>query len=262
MAQTIAGGVKISYEDMGQGEPALLFMPAWCQSRAVCSQVVMKCATYRRVLALDWRGHGQSESPAGDFGDDSLLEDALAVIEASGAQQVVPVTIADSGWLAIKLRRQLGERIPKLVHIDWVVLPPPATYMDSLKALAAPDQGQQERDQLFEIWLKGVDNPELIQFVREEMGSYSAEMWMRAGRELISSYAQWGSPLQALSTLNPPAPVLHLYAQPNDAGYLAAQESFAAAHPWFSVRKLEAHSHFPMFEVPDEIEAAIEKFVS
>jgi hypothetical protein len=41
----------------------------------------------------------------------------------------------------------------------------------------------------------------------------------------------------------------------------AAQQSFAAVHPWFSVYRLEAQSHFPMFEVPDAIASAIEEFV-
>ena len=39
---------------------------------------------------------------------------------------------------------------------------------------------------------------------------------------------------------------LHRYSQPEDPGYLRAQQSFAATHAWFSVRKLDAHSHFPM----------------
>lgn len=261
MAQAMSNGVKISYEDLGQGEPALLLMPAWCMSRAGFSQLPMRCATSRRVLALDWRGHGQSESPPADFKARDLVEDALAVIEASGAQQVIPVTLSHAGWVGIEVRRSLAERIPKLVHLDWVVLPPPPQYMDLVKALFTPSGWQQARDQLFEIWLEGMDNPELIHFVRKEMGAYSAEMWMRSGREIASGYATGGYPLQALATLNPPVPVLHLYAQPDDPDYLTAQKSFAADHPWFNVHKLKAKSHFPTFEVPDEMAATIEKFV-
>ena len=57
-------------------------------------------------------------------------------------------------------------------------------------------------------------------------------------------------------------PVLHLYAQPDDPGYLAAQRSFSAAHPWFQASKLEARSHFPMYEVPDEMAMTIERFAA
>jgi len=79
---------------------------------------------------------------------------------------------------------------------------------------------------------------------------------------LKAAYAEAGSPLRALATLDPPVPVLHLYAQPDDPGYLAAQQSFAGAHPWFRVEKLQARSHFPMFEVPEAVAAAMEELVA
>ena len=87
------------------------------------------------------------------------------------------------------------------------------------------------------------------------------EMWARAGREVVAAYARWGDALQALGRLEPPAPTLHLYAQPTDPSYLAAQQAFAAEHPWFSVRRVAARSHFPSIEVPEETAAAIERFV-
>lgn len=110
------------------------------------------------------------------------------------------------------------------------------------------------------LWLRGVDNTRLIRFVLEEMGSYGFEMWARAAREIGAAYARYGSPLKALSNRPPHVPVLHLYAQPEDAGYMKAQQSFAASNPWFQVRKLDAKSHFPMFEVPEEMAKAVTEF--
>lgn len=49
---------------------------------------------------------------------------------------------------------------------------------------------------------------------------------------------------------------------PGWSGYLAAQRSFSAAHPWFQASKLEARSHFPMYEVPDEMAMTIESFAA
>ncbi len=86
-------------------------------------------------------------------------------------------------------------------------------------------------------------------------------MWSRAGREISAKYEREGEPLQALSQLSPPVPVLHVYAQPPAPEYLSAQESFAEEHPWFAVRHLEAVSQFPTLEVPDETAAAIREFI-
>jgi pimeloyl-ACP methyl ester carboxylesterase len=102
----------------GQGEPALLFMPGWCGSRRVFDELAPRCATRRRTLALDWRGHGKSTRLADDFGAGDLANDALAVIEASEVDQAVPVALSHAGWVAIELRRRLGPRIPKLVLLD------------------------------------------------------------------------------------------------------------------------------------------------
>ncbi|GIW52791.1 MAG: hypothetical protein KatS3mg081_2146 [Gemmatimonadales bacterium] len=168
------------------------------------------------------------------------MDDALAVIEASRAQEVVPVAMAHAGWVAIELRRRLGVRIPRLVLLDWIVLDPPPPFLGALQSLQDPGQWQQTREQLFSMWLHALDIPALTYYVREDMGSYPFEMWARAGREISDAYAKAGSPVQALANLDTPVPVLHLYAQPEDPGYLAAQQSFGAAHPWFQVSKLEA----------------------
>lgn len=262
MPEALSEGIRISFDDHGRGEPALLFMPGWCGGRGVFDELARRCATHRRTLTLDWRGHGRSAKPAGDFGADDLVKDALAVIEASQADLVVPVALSHAGWVAIELRRRLGHRVPKLVLLDWIVLDAPAPFLGALRALQDPAQWEQTREQLFSMWLHGLDIVALTQYVREDMGSYPFEMWARAGREISAAYAKAGSPLRALASLESPVAVLHLYAQPDDPGYLAAQQSFSAAHPWFQVSKLEARSHFPMYEMPDEMAKAIERFVT
>lgn len=262
MRQATVGGLRVSYDDLGTGEPALLFMPGWCGNRTVFRDLVSLCGANRRVLALDWRGHGQSEPSTGDFGERDLVEDALAVIEASGAQRVVPVAAAHAGWVAIELRRRLERRVTGLILLDWIVLDAPQAFLDALRDMQSPERSRQTVERIFSLWLHGVEHPEMERFVRQEMGAYSDAMWARAAREISAAYARAGSPLRALASLEPPVPVLHLYAQPGDPDYLAAQQSFAAGHPWFSVHKLNARSHFPMFEVPGEMAAAIEGFVS
>jgi pimeloyl-ACP methyl ester carboxylesterase len=74
-------------------------------------------------------------------------------------------------------------------------------------------------------------------------------------------YAKEGDPLQALSRLTPPVPVLHVYAEPRTPEYLSAQELFARDHPWFAVRRLESVSHFPTIEVPNETAGVIREFI-
>jgi len=260
MVQISSLGVGINYVDRGQGEPVLLFMPGWCTSCRVFDRVAAPCAARRRILTLDWPGHGMSEMPVSDFGSAELVEHALSVIRASGARMIVPVALSHAGWLAIELRRRLGGRIPGIVFLDWIILDPPLPFLEALRGLRDQSRWKETRDRLFAAWFSGLDIPEVDRFLHDDMGSYDFTMWARAAREIGAAYDREGNPLKSLAALETPPPVLHLYSQPDDPGYLAAQQTFAAGHPWFHVRRLNARSHFPMFEVPDDVAAAIEQF--
>jgi pimeloyl-ACP methyl ester carboxylesterase len=251
--------LKIDYTDAGQGEPALLLMSGWCATREAYGTMPDLCAKHRRVLALDWRGHGRSTAPTTDFGNDGLVEDALAVIQASGAQSVIPVALAHSGWVAIELRRRLGPRIPKLVLIEWLVLDAPLPFLSALRGLQDKLHWEETRNGLFAGWLKGTQNEALSQFV-QSMGLFGFEMWSRSGREISAAYTRYGNPLRALEKLQPPLPVLHLYAQPADPVVYQAQQAFAERNAWFQVKRVNAISHFPMLEIPEDLAEAIENF--
>jgi pimeloyl-ACP methyl ester carboxylesterase len=110
------------------------------------------------------------------------------------------------------------------------------------------------------MWRSGVESSGLHEYVAR-MGGYGFDHWRRAGREIAKSFAAEGRPLDALAALETPCPTLHLYAQPAEDAYLAAQREYALAAPWFQPQRLDAQSHFPMFEVADQMVTAIEEFV-
>src|SRR5215211_190156 len=182
VAEAHSDGLRINYSDSGQGEPALLFLPGWACDHTQVDPTAQLSAEHRRVVVLDWRGHGRSESSSADFGYKEMVEDALSVIEASGAQQVVPVAQAHAGWVAIEMRRRLGERTPKLVLTSFLVLDPPPPFLAAMEAAQDPARWQEARESVFATWLEGVTHPDVVRFVREVMGSYGFEMWAQAGR--------------------------------------------------------------------------------
>lgn len=168
MPEACSNGVRISYDDRGEGGPALLFLPGWCVSRKVFADLPRLSAGRRRTIALDWRGHGESGAAPAPFGSNELVEDAIAVIEASGARSVVPVALSHAGWIAIELRRRLGDRIAKLVLIDWIVQEAPPPFLRVLQASQSADRWSIARDLLFSIWLRGADDDELKCFISSD----------------------------------------------------------------------------------------------
>ena len=254
-------GISIAYDDRGVGDTALICLPGWCSDRFQFSPVVDSLADRRRTIVVDWRGHGESDRPAADFGYRDMVEDVLAVVDATQVERFVPVAASHAGWVSLELRRLLGDRVAGCVFLSWMVLGAPAPFLAGLERMQQPDGWEEVKNQLFGMWRGGGNHPG-VEAQLARMDSYGAETWMRAGREIHSAYSGFGAPLDVLSSLDPPVKALHVYAQPDDPGELAAQESFASEHDWFSVHRLEAASHFPQFELPDETARLVEDFVS
>jgi pimeloyl-ACP methyl ester carboxylesterase len=257
-----ADGLRIEYADEGGGDGLpLVCLTGWCSSRERYRRLVPHLAGWARVVTLDWRGHGGSERPDGDWGTDAQVRDVLAVVDAAGLESFAVVTASHSGWVAIELRRQLGDRVARIVHMDWLVVEPSEPYMALIRKLQSEESWVEARDALFEIWRGDVASADIERAIAV-MNRHEAAMWIRSGREIEAAFARSGSALQGLSALDLPPPVLHLYGQPRDPDYLERQQAFAAEHEWFDVRQVAARSHFSMIETPAETASMIKTFLA
>jgi pimeloyl-ACP methyl ester carboxylesterase len=256
----ISRGVRIQYNDLARGGPALLCLPGWCENKIDFARFTHAAGRAHRVIGLDWRGHGKSDASDGDFGLDELVEDALAVVRASSVGPILPVAVSHAGWVAIELRRRLGERVRGLVLLDWMLTEPTPAFRAVLEGLQDRERWLATRSELFRTWSPGPEETQVTRHVREEMGSYGFEMWSRAAREIAAAYARHRSPLEALKALDEPVPTLHLYSQPRDAATLEAQRAFARANDWFHVQRLDGTTHFPALELPDAVADAVLEF--
>jgi pimeloyl-ACP methyl ester carboxylesterase len=253
--------VSIAYDDRGVGEPAFVCLPGWCSDRFQFSPLVDQLSGSRRTIVLDWRGHGDSDIPDGDYGYEDMTEDILAVIDDAAVERIIPVAAAHAGWAALDLYRRLGDRVVGFVFMDWMVMGAPPPFIAGLQGMQQPAEWATVRDQLFQMWRGGGSNPGVEEQIAR-MNSFGADTWMRAGREIEAAYQRHGAPVEALASFDPPVPTMHVYAQPADPEVLRVQQAFASEHPWFRVHRVDAQSHFPQFEVSDEIAGLIEGFVS
>ncbi len=93
--------VTLHYEDVGSGDPALVFLHGWCDSSEVWTETMVDFARAHHCLAPDMRGHGKSGQPR-DFCylTEALANDVVAVCEAAGVTQPVLVGHSFGGMLA------------------------------------------------------------------------------------------------------------------------------------------------------------------
>jgi len=113
-----------------------------------------------------------------------LLEDAAAVMEASGAGAVVPVGLSHGGWVAVELRRRLGAaRVPAVVFIDWMFLEVSPPFLDTLRGLRDRDRWEAVRGELFRSWVPSLDPPAAYAHIGE-MAEHRFDTWARAAGEI------------------------------------------------------------------------------
>ncbi len=60
---TTRDGTRLSYLEAGRGRP-LVMIPGWSQTAVMYSEQIRALSSYYRVIAVDMRGHGDSDKPA------------------------------------------------------------------------------------------------------------------------------------------------------------------------------------------------------
>jgi pimeloyl-ACP methyl ester carboxylesterase/predicted glycosyltransferase len=128
-------GVRIFYEVYGEGEPTILFVPPWALVHSRCWKLqVPYFARHCRVLTFDPRGNGKSDRPRDPaaYGEHEYAADALAVLDATGTNDAVIVTLSLGAQRSLVLAAEHPERVLSLVAIDpSLAIAPGHPYRDA-----------------------------------------------------------------------------------------------------------------------------------
>jgi pimeloyl-ACP methyl ester carboxylesterase len=117
---TSADGIRIAYESVGEGIPVLLlhgFASSRVQNwRGPGWYATLTAAGYR-VIALDFRGHGESDKPHDPdfYSEDKLEADALAVIRAADASPAFIMGYSMGGFISMRVLLSSPELVRKVV---------------------------------------------------------------------------------------------------------------------------------------------------
>lgn len=113
-------GIDIAYDDVGSGDPIMLLhgfastrTDNW--SRTGWYGTLEK--TGRRVIAMDWRGHGESTArhASEDYTSDRLLNDVRALLDHLNIDKLDVFGFSMGAGLALQFALQEGKRIDHLV---------------------------------------------------------------------------------------------------------------------------------------------------
>ena len=114
MAYVTRGGVKIYWDEAGQGEPLLLIMGLGA-THEWWNRVTAAVAPHFRAILFDNRGVGRSDVPPGPYSIPEMATDAAAVLDAAGVASAHVFGASMGGMIAQELALQSPARVRSLI---------------------------------------------------------------------------------------------------------------------------------------------------
>src|SRR2546427_9523168 len=132
---TTLNGFRFHFLDWGaRGEPPVLLLHGGAQTAHSWDEVAPDLARDHHVLALDQRGHGDTDwAPEGRYRRDDFVADIRAFLDDRGWERATLIALSLGGLNSIAFAATHPERIAGLVVVD---VTPPISQTGS-KAIAA-----------------------------------------------------------------------------------------------------------------------------
>lgn len=111
--------IHLAYDDHGVGLP-VIFLHAFPLNRGMWSHEItslLEDGRYR-VIALDWRGFGESEMTPGNVTMEQLARDVVGLMDMLGIQEAVLCGLSMGGYVAFAFYRAYPERVRALILAD------------------------------------------------------------------------------------------------------------------------------------------------
>jgi pimeloyl-ACP methyl ester carboxylesterase len=245
-------GLKLYYSRAGSGESELLFVHGWCCDRSAFQPQFDHFARTHAVTALDLRGCGRSDCPDSGYAIPDLADDLAQFCAAAGIDKPVVNGHSLGGMIGVELAA-LYPSVPRaLVLVDPGPIDPlPATaqVFDAFAEQLAGPSGEDVRRR----WVQdmGARDEELARWIADLMCSVPLPL----ATEVIRHINDWNG-VGALALCTVPTLLLRstLGANP-DAIRLRVIK------PDLEVGITVGAGHFHQLEVPEQINAMIERFL-
>jgi pimeloyl-ACP methyl ester carboxylesterase/predicted glycosyltransferase len=123
-------GVRTFYEAYGDGDTAILLLPSWSLIHSRCWKgQIPYLSRHFRVVTFDGRGNGKSDRPPDPeaYREEEFAADALAVMDATGTERAVLVSLSRGAERSLLIGASHPERVAGMVFIAPALPLPPAS---------------------------------------------------------------------------------------------------------------------------------------
>lgn len=244
----------MAFDDVGRGEPTLVFLHAWSGDRSFFAAQVEHFSNSHRCVAIDLKGHGGSDAPADGYAMAELADDVAWLCGKLAVSKAVVVGHSMGGIVAVHVAAAHPEVVAGVVILDSPLLPP-AGFAELVPPL-----------------LEGMRSPAFRDVTRQFQGQFAGFPEDERRREELLETLSAGEQHVKVATLD------HIFGDDNEAavrectapvlyvgsglGFADLDRLRAAAGGSFADTTVSGAGHFIQLEVPDQVNAAIEGFVA
>jgi 3-oxoadipate enol-lactonase len=114
-----ANGISINYQiDGSEGAPWLIFSNSLATNLSAWDDQGRELGRTFRVLRYDQRGHGATDAPPGRYSFETLIADAIALMDELGIKNAHFAGLSMGGATALGFAQQHPERLDKVIVCD------------------------------------------------------------------------------------------------------------------------------------------------
>ncbi|HEV8574674.1 MAG TPA: alpha/beta hydrolase [Dehalococcoidia bacterium] len=245
-------GVKLSYLDTGSGEPALLFIHGWCCDQSTWRDQIKAFAPKHRIIAVDLRGHGESDKPDQDYDIAGFADDMAWLIRNIGLDRPVIIAHSMGGVTTLNLLRKHPDMARAAVFVDAGIMPLPEAMRpliaQTIEGLKSPAYREVAANVVKQVLFREESPPEL----RDEVAAGMAEAPQRLMHTaLVSTLSEENYPPG-------PVPIPSLFVKA--ATLQVTEEQIKERYPGMEVVSMDT-GHFNHMEKAEEFNAILSRFL-
>ncbi|WP_407151201.1 alpha/beta fold hydrolase [Bradyrhizobium sp. ORS 86] len=261
-------GVRLAHVEAGPSTgqtPPLLLINGWTGDHGIFTPQIAHFAQYRRVVAVNIRGHGASDAPEQEYTIAGFADDIAW--QCAQLDLLKPVVIGHSmgGRIALELCGRYPDLASGMVMIDTIVMPPPS-LRDSRELSA---------------FLEGIGGPNYLAVLTAnawEMGcdfddparrKTIYETYVRPSCEKTPQHVAYSMIQNATLNYDPvPAaracriPMAYISADVPLVNMARDLDRLQEICPQLVIAKTMLAGHFNTIEVADQVNAMLDRFLS
>jgi pimeloyl-ACP methyl ester carboxylesterase len=257
-------GVWLAHVEAGPdtARAPLLFIHGWIGDHRALLPQITHFARTRRVVAVHLRGHGDSDAPRQDYTMAGLADDVAWQCRQLGLHKPLVVGHSLGGAIALELAGRHVDLLSGVVMIESIIFPRPdfvEPAREMVEVFSGPDFLGAARAQAIELYLD-YDEPERRDMLLAPVFDAHRRTPQQAAVSILANLIKGYDSTVAARACQ--VPVAYIAAAVPMIDQACDLEQFKAACPQLLVAKTLGAGHFSPLEVPDQINAMIERLLA